>query len=384
MYKIIILIILSLYSLSMNAVVIEKESRIQITSIENQYAKKVGQIEVWNNDNPQKRSACTATNLNKKYIITSAHCIINQITNSPYDNVVYYPRRLNMEERFPSRVYIKIGYLMKGYEVSGEELNNMEITLDRAITSSMVTQDLAILEAYSDMENSYVGDEYGYYRHDSINLKNNEEIRVNASSYASDKEFSTLWHEECKVKGTITNIATIDCDLVSGGSGTSLIYQNKIIGVFSAEDPDLEKNYVTLITKEMEKEINNIIIGEHFANKMLKKVEFNTELNNYIYVENKCQNSIKAVILVQQEGEKRFYLFHKIEPKKISKKVLSNENIEYYYYAESLNKKYVWEGEDIFGYILEGEEAKGLIKAKKTNYRTGESYGDWYVSLKCY
>ena len=380
MYKV-LLIVLSLISLQLNAVIIGKDTRNQIKTIENQYAKKVGQIEAWNNNNPKRRGLCTATNLNRKYIITSAHCIIHQKTNKPYDNIVYYPRRLNMEERSPSRVYIKVGYLMKGYELNSNEFNKLEDTIERGISTAMVAEDLAILEAYSDMENGYVGDVYGYYRHDSFLLEQGEEINVNVSSYPSDKEFSSLWHEGCYITGTDINIGLIECDLVSGASGSSVIYQNKIIGVFSAESPESKQNHVTLITTEMEREINNIIIGEHFANKILKKVEFNTELKNYLYVENKCSQSVTAAILFESTKESGYFLLEDIEPKKISSRVTSTDNT-YYYYAES--KDYIWDGKDFFGYIFENEGKKGFIKKQKDNYRTGTSYGDWYIELRCY
>ena len=123
--KTLITIILILITTKLNAVVINEDSREQILSIDNQYSRKVGQIEVWNNDNPEKGAVCTATNLNRRFIITSAHCIINEINNKPYDNIVYYPRRMNIDKREPSRVYIKTGYLMKGYEIKRKILNEL-------------------------------------------------------------------------------------------------------------------------------------------------------------------------------------------------------------------------------------------------------------------
>ena len=69
--KTLITIILILITTKINAVVIDKESRKQLLSIDNQYSRKVGQIEAWNNANPEYRGSCTATNLNRRFIITN-------------------------------------------------------------------------------------------------------------------------------------------------------------------------------------------------------------------------------------------------------------------------------------------------------------------------
>lgn len=383
--KILLITILILLTTKINAVVIENESRKQLLNVDNQYSRKVGQIEVWNNDNPEYRSYCTATNLNRRFIITSAHCIINELNNKPFDNVVYYPRRMNVEKRSPSRVYIKKGYLMKGYEDKSKELYELEDKKEGYITTEMVSEDLAILEAFSEMEGVYVGEQYGYYKHDYISLKNKEKLKINISSYPSDKDFGTLWNEICYLRNYYNNIGQVDCDLVKGASGSAIIYQNKVIGIFSAENLEEKRNNVTLITKEMEKEINNIIIGEHHLNKMLKKVDFKTKSYNYFYFENKCNKPINGAIKIKElSGKWSTYLMNDIKPNTRSYSTIENLSDIYYYYAKTIDNKKEWSGKDTFEYINNTEEKKGFIKKEASNYKTGSSYGDWYIELRCY
>lgn len=382
--KTLITIILILITTKINAVVIDKESRKQLLSIDNQYSRKVGQIEAWNNANPEYRGSCTATNLNRRFIITSAHCIINGKDNKPFDNIVYYPRRMNIEKRSPSRVYIKTGYLMKGYEIKGQKLHEREDKQEGEITTEMISEDLAILEAFSEMNGVYVGEEYGYYKHDSKTLKKNDRLKVTISSYPSDKDFGTLWNETCYLKKYYANIGFVNCDLVKGASGSSVIYQNKIIGIFSAESLEDKKNHVTLITPEMEKEINNVVIGEHHLNKMLKKVNFKTQSYQYFYFENKCNKPINGAIKIKElSGEWSTYLMNDIKPKNRSYSTIENLSDVYYYYARTIDNKKEWAGNDTFEYI-NNKEKKGFIKMEAKKYKTGDSYGDWYIELRCY
>jgi V8-like Glu-specific endopeptidase len=380
--KIILIIMFILINNSLFSVVIGEDSRKQIDKIENQYARKVGQIEVWNN-NENYRGYCTATNLNRKYIITSAHCIIDESTNKPFENIVYYPKRLNLEDKFPSRVYIKTGYLMKGYEISGKKLNKNK--KEGEISIEMISEDIAILEAYSELENSYVGDIYGYYKHDYKTLSEDDNLKVMISSYPSDKEFSTLWHEVCRLNKSFANIGLVNCDLMKGASGSAVIYENKIIGIFSAEDPINNENNVTLITHEMEKEINNVVIGEHHINKMLKKVEFKTESYNYFYFYNKCNKAINGAVRIEDENKIwSIYLMENVLPKRRSLSTPENKSTEYYYYAETIGKDKEWQGQDYYDYISELGQKKGFKKAKANNNKTGKSFGDWYIDLRCY
>jgi len=383
--KTLITIILILITTKLNAVVINEDSREQILSIDNQYSRKVGQIEVWNNDNPEKGGVCTATNLNRRFIITSAHCIINEINNKPYDNIVYYPRRMNIDKREPSRVYIKTGYLMKGYEIKRKILNKKSDKVSRETNTEIIAEDLAILEAFSEMKGLYVGEEYGYYKHDSKKLKEKEKLKVNISSYPGDKPFGTLWNENCYLTKYNANIGFVDCDLFQGASGSAILYQNKVIGVFSAESLEYEKNHVTLITKEMEKEINNVIIGEHHLNRMLKKVNFKTQSFNYFYFENKCNKEINGAIRIQNlSGDWSTYLMKNVLSNQRSYSTIENLSKVYYYYARTNDNKKEWSGNDLFEYINNEEDKKGFIKVEAENHKTGNSYGDWYIELRCY
>ena len=79
--------------------VINGDDRMRIVSPGHDEARKIGYLE---GQIGQYSSGCIGTNISDKYIITSAHCVIDTDTGKLIKQLVYYPRYVGKKTRSPS------------------------------------------------------------------------------------------------------------------------------------------------------------------------------------------------------------------------------------------------------------------------------------------
>ncbi len=216
---------------------------------------RVGQLitKIPTDDSDQMITAtCSAALINRKFIVTAAHCAFKEGTNETHRNTYFVPgiRKKNQFEfgRFP---VVKV-YLPAGYDNLNSDPSN----------------DIAVMELGSDTDGEDAGARVGSYGF--WGKKEFPEGETLTIGYPGDKEFSTQYFEKgCYVENDYlsTNMLNLDCDVFKGQSGSPILvysteYKNFYIhGVITSESPSLGVNYGSFISVERGRIIKSILNG---------------------------------------------------------------------------------------------------------------------------
>lgn len=238
------------------AVMIGSESRTKINSPTDKDAKRVGLLEMWDNNFGDNRSYCTASNISKRHIVTAAHCVINLKTGKKYDHIIYYPRHVDILTRSPSRIFIRKAFVLDKF-LKEAELKNGKGLADN-MTFSAIQNDIAVLEAFSDYEQKYVGTLYGWFGTKPA-PPNTQYIGapISLKSYPGDKKIGTLWSENCKLRSDFSGFAITTCDTFKGASGSAIVWNSpdhkfgQVVGVYSADDEKTKRNAANQLMSQL-------------------------------------------------------------------------------------------------------------------------------------
>lgn len=389
--SIIIYLLLFLFTANSNAVIIRGESREQLTNTEHKYAKKVGLIVAWNN-NSTKYVSCSASNIDPKYAITAAHCLIDIINAKPYDNIVYKPRYLGIGKVSPSKIFVTEIHVPIKYQKENQKLLFQPTVSLSAITPSMIANDIAVFKIFSDREQKYVGQAYGWYGlQTNKHLFEKENIKdIHISSYPSDKEKHTLWYEECFAISdnryyNYSNVGKTNCDIKKGASGAGIVDSELYLsGVISAESEETGINNIALITEEMLKEIKNIKSGYFKNNKIFEKINVNTKKTFSFYVKNECNKTVDVAIRFNNSKNEKWemYISENVKQNERTKELPTSRNIHYSFVARTDDKRSVWHDPNSTYFSNVFGKNRGFLK-KKASIEKPYLWGDWESSITC-
>ncbi|MAF90232.1 MAG: hypothetical protein VX583_00645 [Bdellovibrionota bacterium] len=373
--------------------VINGDDRMRIVSPGHDEARKIGYLE---GQIGQYSSGCIGTNISDKYIITSAHCVIDTDTGKLIKQLVYYPRYVGKKTRSPSRVFIKEGYVLKDYV---EALGNgipANLKGERNLPYRLKKNNLALLRVFSDKSQKDVGQLYGWYGlgnvFDGFDL--NRVYNVSLRSYPADKPLGSLLFEDfCYLMKDYGVIGKISCDTGPGAGGAAVIIKDrqnpragKVIGVYNTEryDEDQKVNNVVMITPELEKEIANIVTGKPEKNRLFQRVRFDTEQFHYFYVQNRCHKPINVAMRLQlTDNSWRTQEFYDIGYNERTEGTIESNNSIYYYFAKTLDGSMGWFDE------VNGKQKKAFGRTewffRKEIFRENGQvlWGDHYTIAEC-
>jgi len=386
--KVGLLLFLLAYSITSNAVVLQGDSRQQVLSPTDPKAEKVGLLVVWNNDELSKKSGCSAANISSKYIITAAHCVIDPKTAKQYDNIVYYPKHVSQLTRSPSRVFIKKAYVHSDYLEANKKQISDSNAGSNAYTTSMVENNIAILEAFSDYSQKHVGTMYGWFDIAAVDnyLNNSNIVDVFLRSYPGEKDYGTLWYEACLMKKD-SDFTIVSCDTDPGTSGAAVTVMGEkdwqIIGVYSASDTIRITNNVALITPKIRLALKAIFNGTNENGSVFTKLNISTEPFYNFYIENKCYKDIKVALRLQKtDNSWETYESYQIRLNQRTLPAPDSNNTIYYYYATTHDGTQWWGDKEngITKYAF-GEERPFYRKVVPKNRPI--RWGDYYRQVSC-
>lgn len=386
--RVVLALFLFAYSATASAVILRGDSRTQILDPKDSRAKKVGFLVAWNNDEPNKKSGCSASNISSKHIITAAHCVVNIKTAKQYDNIVYYPRHVSQSTRSPSRVFIKKAYVHSEYLEENKRLVKNSSAKSNLSPHSMVKNNIAVLEAFSDYSQKYVGTMYGWFGLASAEdyLNNSNIIDVSLRSYPGDKDYGTLWYEECFMKKD-SGYAIVSCDTDPGSSGAAVTVMGEkywqIIGVYSASDSNKKTNNIALISPKIKTALSAIFNDNTNNNSVFTKLKINTEPFYNFYVENLCHKEIKVALRLQEtDNSWGTYESYNIGKNQRSLPSPDSNNAIYYYYAITHDGTEWW-GDEVDGITKYAFGLKRPFFRKEVPDSNPIRWGDYYRRVSC-
>ena len=203
---------------------------------------------------------CTATLIAEDYLLTSAHCLLNQ-NLAQLEFLRFRPQVLGPNSRH--RVYeLDAAWVPQKFVELLEE--------GRVPVSKLGRYDIGIAKFQSRRFSRSPGVRYGYAQIGPTDL-NKPSFEAYVVGYPRDKDLFTLWRSECQVTALSENTMRTPCDLLLGQSGAPVIdisgEQEIVRGVFSFASALLAMNYSTQISSDFYHDIHRILAGK----KTLKK-----------------------------------------------------------------------------------------------------------------
>lgn len=187
--------------------VIGKDERKQVTNTEQVPYNQIGHLLI---KRGSKNFLCTATLISPQFVITAAHCLIDDGVRA--DKVTFIPGRNGTKEPYGR-------YDSDAIFIAPEFEQRRNIYYDYAIVRLK----------------GYPGAKYGYM---SVSIFPTDRLpKVNIAGYPADKPARTMWRAFCATKRDYGRIFSHECDTYSGMSGSAIYVYDKpnrtIVGVHS-------------------------------------------------------------------------------------------------------------------------------------------------------
>jgi len=329
-------------------------------------------------DNTKTEDGCTATLIAKNLIITAAHCVMREGKLS--ERLIFYPSKISNDDNDYSRVFIRKGWISKAYANIKPRYDADE---ELIIRPQYYKNDIAVLELFHIPGANYIGDELGWQgAFFSETLEQN--IPTKMTSYPGDKEDATQWSQECESSARSRNLYFTQCDTYSGASGSALMIYNKkykqyfVQGIFSVEDPGMNRNYATRFTKETFLDIRDIINGKTDDLKLFKEVSFPTTVYFHVKIRNRCNVNIQLAVNTKDlQGEWNAKGYYTLIPNELWN-VAKTRNTIFHYGGASVDGEYSWFGTDRYKDIR--GERTGLTRHKISK---NNNFGDYVFDIYC-
>lgn len=300
----------------------DRRNTSEISYVNHSYRDRVGQlITTYRIDEFRaKTSLCSATLINKNFIITAAHCAFQE-SGSLHENQFFYPS-INKSGTSPKGKYrVKRVFFPQAYHPGTVHYE----------------KDIAIMELEKNDNGQEAGSVVGTLGFWGMeDFPNGEVMTV---GYPGDKETSGQYFENgCNAENELySDGLKIDCDVFGGQSGSPILVYSEKLGVFHVQGVVVGEsstmNYGTRISSERQKIIRAIVNGT------FKAEEYH---ETWREMENPVPQRVTVLI----------------------KNICSNKDLYVAYYYKQLNNEWLVGGYQVF----KPNEERNLFESKNGVY----------------
>ncbi|QSX41371.1 trypsin-like serine peptidase [Shewanella cyperi] len=369
-----------------------QDPRVQVLRLDDvPQSKQVGRLSVEiNRFTRDIRGSCTAVLIAEEYLLTAAHCVFDHLGARPVLGIEFFPRSLGLEQQPVSRVFVREGWIHKGY-LAQDHSNTLQFPNGMVgLEQEPSNKDLAILRVRSDASGLGSGKELGFLKPAPLDqLKSEAEpLAIRVLSYPGDKEGLSLWSQDCQLKAAIDFIGEFDCRIFQGASGAGLLAQDprsgeyRVVGITSSNNSDAA--YAVLFSPEVLADIDNIIHGQGRRASQFEPVSFHTEKKVYINIRNHCDKALEALIYSQRLGEQDWSMVRVPVAARSTRALDAIDTQAWYYHIEATDGSRSWGGRDLMFSV--GGKSYGF-KRREVNLMTPRAtpfHGDDFLDLKCF
>lgn len=322
--------------------ILGEDDREEVTEFYSEYPWKVGRLLITFH-NSGAVSSCTGSIIGEEYILTSAHCLINEDTGDLAKNILFDPGAHGGKTDNESRE------VANEYWILSEELTRFSRQKQegRARKLEDSKTDLALIRFPRRSGKKAIGVRQGVLNFSALPESFYFPSYVYTLGYPGDKKENTLWEQVCEVDRVRSQVFPTTCDAIKGQSGSPVFEfgsfkerGSPIIGVLSATTSQMTA--VTPLSKDLISDLKTIMNNPTKAVSSFTKFIAEKPTHGFS-IENGCAKDILTSVAYRRNGELFTEGWFVIEPGKRYELFRTDES-SVFFMAKTRDGKHRWDG----------------------------------------